>query len=138
MLTKVSKKQWEHEQRIIEADVAKFSRILFDTYKLTPDLWLTKIVEQLRKIDAIVYRTTLCEDTISSEQDMIKKAMLMRTKVHNIMKNVSHNFLEKEKNKIYKLYCDNIKNFIKDRIELVDEITEKIEDNLKTFDDKTK
>lgn len=138
MLTKVSKKQWEEEQPIIESNVARFSRILFDVHKLTPDIWLSKTIEQLKKIDAIVYRITLFEDAISSEEDIARKAMLMRAKIHSVLNNVSNKLLEKEKNKIYELYCDNIKKFIMERIELVDELNEKIEDNFKSFDDKTK
>lgn len=138
MSNKVSKKEWEEFNKRLKSLVATLTSILFDVKK-SPEAWIAKTTIQLRKIDGLVYSITLCENTISDEQELINKAMLMRNKLLKIFSdNPTHNSLEVEKNNIYQTYCSNIKNFAFEKIELVDETTEKLEDNFKTFDDKTK
>ncbi len=138
MPNKVSKKEWEEFDKKLKSLVATFSAILFDVKK-SPEIWISKATTQLRKIDGLVYSITLYEDTISDEQELINKAMLMRKKILKIFSaKPTNDFLEVEKNNVYQTYCSNIKNFALEKIELVDETTEKLEDNFKTFDDKTK
>lgn len=143
MINKVSKREYESSLANIDSEVAKLVKILFKTKGVTHDVWVEKVLNHLRKIDGIVYRVTLCEDVISTNESLKRKASMMREKVYRIVENIGNNddfnyIIANESKNIFDSYCKNIKNFLKDKIEVVDEIKEKIEDNYKTFDDKAK
>lgn len=134
MLNKISKSLWNYTKIKLQSEIAALSKMLFEIkeHEVNCFSWIKKISLQLRKIDAIVYRTTLCEDSISEELEVTNKAFLMREKIQRILsKKLGSKLLEIEKNNISAYYFLNVEKFIKERIEVVDEpIDDSLEDNL--------
>ena len=135
MLNKISKNLWSYTKIKLQSEIAVLLKMLFEIqeHEVNCFSWIKKISLQLRKIDAIVYRTTLCEDYISEELEITNKAFLMREKIQRILsKKLGSKLLEIEKNNISAYYFLNVEKFIKERIEVIDE---PIDDSLEDHDD---
>lgn len=135
MLNKISKNLWSYTKIKLQSEIAVLLKMLFEIqeHEVNCFSWIKKISLQLRKIDAIVYRTTLCEDSISEELEITNKAFLMREKIQRILsKKLGSKLLEIEKNNISAYYFLNVEKFIKERIEVIDE---PIDDSLEDHDD---
>jgi hypothetical protein len=133
MLNKISKPLWSYTKIKLQSEITTLSKMLFEIHnpKIDSSAWIEKISLQLRKIDAVVYRTTLCEDSISEELEVNNKASLMREKVKRLLsKKLSSKLLETEKNSIAAYYFLNVIDFIQEKIEVVDQTTDSLEDNL--------
>jgi len=133
MLNKISKPLWSYTKIKLQSEITKLSKMLFEIHnpKIDSSSWIEKISLQLRKIDAVVYRTTLCEDSISEELEVNNKASLMREKVKRLLsKKLSSKLLETEKNSIAAYYLLNVIVFIQEKVEVVDETSDSLEDNL--------
>jgi acetate kinase len=138
MINKISKKEYEEIEIKISVAINKLIKKLFHINQTT-EIWLGDIIKQLKQIDALVYSATLEENSISTEAYLMNKAMMMRQKVQKILlENKKSKIIENTKNEFYQTYYNNIFNYIAKRIELVDKTIETLEDNYKTFDDKTK